>query len=238
MKKLIYFVCFGERYKNFLNKCLYSLFNKGSYDGEVIIITHFKETDFFNYEKLNVINVKTENDNITYYRNAKPKIHELVDLKNYDFVLYLDCDILINTNKINNLIKEWSLNPNKIFIQKDIISIKRNKPYCGSDVLSLEERQRHGDKAFNAGIIGASGFLFEKLCIMWNNKNKEHNYEKDDQGNLVFVIIKNFLDNIVYTNDTTITNRKNDEYRTETILHFLTKSERAFYSYFDKYIKE
>lgn len=237
MKTLIYFVCFGDRYKNMLNKCLYSLFNVGEYKGEVAIITHFDKKEFYNGDNLKILNVSTISDNITYYRNAKPKIVEFVNLEEYDQVLYLDCDILINSNRLNSLLVSWHKSKENIFIQRDITSLRRNKPYCGSEVLPVEERLKYGNYAFNAGVITANGRLFKKLCELWNGKNKEHEYQKDDQGNLVFVIVRNFIDIIKYTEDTTITNRKNDEYRTETILHFLTKSEGAMYSYFEKYIK-
>lgn len=235
-KPLVYFVCFGERYKNLLNKCLYSLFKVGGYDGDVAILSHFRKEDFFQHDKIKVLNIKTDNDNITYYRNAKPRIYEYINLLEYSYIVYLDCDILINSNRFNSLISSWSSN-DKLMIQRDIISIGRNKPYCGSEVLSCEERTKYSNYAFNAGIIAAKSEFFLELCKKWNEKNKEYNYTKDDQGNLVFTIVRNYIDKIQYTNDTTITNRKNDEKRNETILHFLTKSEGAFYSYFDKYIK-
>jgi lipopolysaccharide biosynthesis glycosyltransferase len=234
---LIYFVCFGERYKKFVNKAIYSLFNTGKYTGDVAVITHFNKEEFECNDRVNVLKIDSAINDITYFRNAKPTIINLIDITKYEYVIYLDCDILINTDKINSLILSWAAQSNNIVIQKDIMPIRKNKPYCGAEVLTQEEKVKYGNYAFNAGIIGANSTLFHALCDKWHNKNKEYNFTKDDQGNLIFVIVRNYIDIIKYTNDTTITNRKNDEKRTETILHFLTKSEQAFYSYFDKYIK-
>ena len=237
MRTLIYYVCFGEQFKKLLNMSLYSLFNVGKYDGTVVIITDFKKEDFYPSERIKIINVPDIKKETFFIRNMKSSLINYMDIRDYDFILYLDADVLINSDRLVPLMNEWG-NQKHLWIQHDIVPIKKNKPYCGSEVLTPEEKKNFGNYGFNAGIIGAKTALYSEVCSRWHILNYQHNFSKCDQGNLVAVIVRNYLDVVKYTNDTAITNRKNDEHRTETILHFLTKSEAAMYSYFDKYIKE
>jgi len=109
MKFLIYLVSFGADFRHFTQMALNSIREVGRWQHDIVVLCD-GDRDFGNLAT--VINILPDLqkryhwfDTTTGMRvsHCKPEIEYYVDLEAYDYVLYLDSDILVNGNGLVGL---------------------------------------------------------------------------------------------------------------------------------------
>lgn len=247
MKSLVYFICFGEKYKKYTAMSIWSLINIGKYSDDIVVLGDINSFDpkYNINDKVNFINIKSdlfklanvddETVVISHFQNAKALIQFYVDIKKYDFVLYLDSDVLINTNRINSMLEKYSLE-DKIVIQSDRSTIGGKRGInCGFDLFTETEIIRYGKIGLCSGVVGFPVNKFDVHFLnIWNTKNKAEHYSNSDQGNLHWVIAKFYENQFSYIEDTRV-HRSTDKSNT-TILHFFRKRLSLMDTYFEKHL--
>lgn len=113
MKKLVYTVCMGgNKYRDMLNMCLYSISKNGNFNGDIVVLSDFDNFDQ-NYN-IKIINISSSSNmewrfpKIAWH--AKSLIFDYVDKKKYAEVMYLDIDTLINGD-INKVFEQLNNYP-------------------------------------------------------------------------------------------------------------------------------
>ena len=244
---LIYYVCFGEKYKKYTAMSIWSLVNIGKYEGDIFVLGDICEFDnkygindkvtFFNIKDdiQRLMNIDEKTSVISHFQNTKALLQFYTNINDYEFVLYLDSDVLINTSKINEMINSYSKG-DKIVIQSDRSTIGGKRGInCGFNLFTEEEIKRYGHIGLCSGVVG---FPVKKFGVnflnLWNSKNKELGYSNSDQGNLHWVIAKFYEKDFKYIEDTKV-HRSIDKSDT-TILHFFRKRLSNMDVYFEKHL--
>lgn len=121
--------------------------------------------------------------------------HKIIDFDNYDFILYLDSDILVNYKKLQALMGFWSACGEVQCSDNEGWTVGKNVKSTGSEILTLEEKKKWSNQGFCAGIIGFPGGEFGKtFCDKWWEINKKYNFSLDDQGNLTALLLREYQD--------------------------------------------
>ena len=139
--------------------------------------------------------------------NLKPQIQFYVDLRRYDYLLYLDLDVLANNDRLEALVQS-KCRRGVISVQQDIIPISAGKTFTGRDTLSPEEKRRWADEAICAGMVGlpthAAGLA---LLRDWQAANRERKLAASDQANLIALLLRQYAGRWEYLGDTAIGRR-------------------------------
>lgn len=248
-KLLTYFVSFnGEKFYNKTSKCIETLIKKGEYSGDIIILTDidnfkidinekdYKKIKFINCKNIVVKNIEyTKNiHDIKYYRNIKGYISKLIDLYQYDAILYLDSDVL--TNKNVDIIFDKVITENKILIQKDVANVDKNKPVgttTGGLVLNNEQIEYLHGNGFCTGVLCIPKMYFE-IFKLWHEKNIIENMQKSDQGNFHWVIAElKLLKYIEYVPANPFGNLTEEQFDKKVFLHYWTEENKKFQSRYE-----
>lgn len=150
--------------------------------------------------------------------NMKPEIQYYVDLSQYDYALYLDMDILANTDRLEAMV-ESKRQTGMISVQKDIIPVRADRPFTGRFTLTPEEKVRWADVAVCAGMVGVpiteTGM---SLLKDWQAMNRKARFYQSDQAKLIALLVRQYSGKWDYLGDTVVA-RKVDRYP-QTLLHF------------------
>lgn len=148
----------------------------------------------------------------------KPWIVDYVDPRHFDFLLYLDADVLA-TAPLEPLLA-GPLEREAIAVQRDCLTVGGNHRCSGRETLTDEEKRRHADAAICAGIVGvpttATGL---GLLNDWRELTKRHKYPPPpwDQSYLIQLLLRRYLGRWEYLADTAI--GRTLEHR-EALIHF------------------
>ena len=197
IRTLVYYVSFGDKFREMTLQSIDTLITVGGYTGDIVVLT---DTDSFKCPAdVRIINCATlveqrvpfiaEKHSFRYYSNIKGFITDTVDIGEYDVVLYLDSDVLIN-RCINETLKRC-FEESVIITQEDSTKVcgDSTKATNGGDVLDQEGlRYLHG-RGFCAGVVLVPGRFFNVLTL-WHQKNIGENMMKCDQGNLHWVFAR------------------------------------------------
>jgi len=211
MKNLIYYLIYSEDklYQDFLISSINTLIKKGNYRGDILFIIDDHNKDF-------ILNINIPNRKYIMYLNDikilalnKFKIYQFEHINNYDNILYIDTDILINNDinpifdNLNNNIFNFSyddrsidncidkkLIENKKMINSGLFLFKKTKQnllICKKIFSSIEESERCLEQP-----IVNKYFLFNEN--KYNDNLTEFvyfNYNKDfcDDKNKIFIHI-------------------------------------------------
>ena len=204
MKKLVYYLIYGNKYIFFesLIISLKSLLINGLYNDDILIISDNKNINIYDkiinelpYIKkyLSVINI-----NMSEFIGSKALykfyIYKYNKVNNYDILMYIDTDIIIN-NDINSIF-EKSDNKFSFSMEKTTeyqLNNKNKKNCCtGFGLLTNEEKEKIDETEFiNAGL-----FMFKPTNINLNLCktifNSNYNYGCLDQPyvNKIFLLDK------------------------------------------------
>lgn len=204
MKFLIYYVCFGDYYQKMMTICsIFSLRKYTDYSGDIVVLTDdggLPEIYKSMCGDVTVINIfEKDRDYRDVVRDRfgiycmKSIAYQIIDFKKYDFILYLDSDILINYKNLNALMGFWAACNNIQCSDNEGWTVGRNVKSTGSEILTDEEKKKWAHHGFCAGIVGFPGGQFGiDFCETWWTLNKEHNFRLDDQGNLTAVLLRNY----------------------------------------------
>jgi hypothetical protein len=164
--------------------------------------------------------------------NWKPQIQFYTDLSQYDYALYLDMDVLVNTDRLEALLAS-KVARNKICVQKDVIPISADRFFTGRDTLTAEEKAKWGEHSMCAGIIGfPTTEVGLRFARHWFETNQEGKFRKNDQSNLIALLLRHYPNDWEYLGDTVIA-RRLGRYE-ETLLHFSAGRHALMRDYYGK----
>jgi hypothetical protein len=121
MKRLVYTICMGsDKYVDMLNMCLYSLVKNGKFEDDIVVLCDFDTFDNrykLKNKNLKFINIKADIEKISIWGMpkiawyAKTTIFNYVNRNDYNEIMYLDIDTIINRsiNPIFDQLKEYPI---------------------------------------------------------------------------------------------------------------------------------
>ncbi len=214
-----------------------SILDWTNFNGDIIVLT---DQDFLTSDlkmltnKVRIINIFTKfpelqgkiNDKFNIFC-TKPLISQVVDITEYGYILYLDADVLVKYQHFNELLSFWG-SCGKIQISHNgKWNVSRNIPNTGADVLTDEEKIKHANFGVCAGVVGFPGnSLGVSFCKNWWKYNLEGNLQKDDQGNLTALMIREHSNDYKYIDFINTKNTKIDN-----ISHYHTKKKCIFWDH-------
>jgi len=196
MKKcLIYFSVIGENYKKMLEMSISSLLYNG-YTDDILVLTDENKIINEKIKYVNSINELKKINSKIKAKHMKSFIHKFVNLKDYEYVIYFDSDILFYKN-ISNFYKQ--MDENVFIVQYDRFNdITKNTITSGTEFLNQETRNKY-KLNINSGMVGQK--QNKNICIykLWNDEmiNKNFNFNSD-QGALYSTVINNDLYDDIY----------------------------------------
>jgi hypothetical protein len=167
--------------------------------------------------------------------NSKPLIQFYRDLRTYDYALYMDLDVLVNTNRLEALL-ESKARRGRIAVQRDIVPIAADRFFTGGRILTPEEKRRWADHAICAGIVGVPiNEVGLRLLRDWHEMNRAGALRSSDQANLIALLLRHYDGVWEYMGDTVIA-RKATAYD-ETLLHFSNHMHELLRDYDDAVLR-
>jgi hypothetical protein len=225
MRFLIYLVSFGSGFRHFTQMALNSIREVGQWPHDIVVLS---DTDApFGGSGATVINIQP--DLLRRYPwfgrtarlrlgHCKPEIEHYVDLDRYDYVLYLDSDILVTTNRLVALV-ETLCRESHFGVQRDNVSVMSGASFAGGSVLTPEERAMWGHYQINSGVVGFPvSSRSRRILRDWRRMNAAAHFKSRDQGNLIAVLLRKNLGQWAYIQDATF-GRRLRRYE-QTLVHF------------------
>lgn len=201
-KVLAWYICFGQKYAELLKMSIESLICHG-FNGDIVVLTDDKLVIDIDYPKLLKINIKeyiSENYGVDDVGSCPEKcwavksfINEVVDISKYDYLLYVDSDVMCNNNYYD--IIQNCLSKKDIVVQCDV-TLSRKRGYNWYGLADHAERSEMDDISIGAGLIIlrvndiTKNFLKEWRTILLKNM-----LATDDQNALSTVIHRKFYKN-------------------------------------------
>lgn len=233
---LIYTLAFGQHlFKVMAQFCTLSIVEWTNFGGDIIVLT---DSDVLTSDlnlmtnRVQIINIF---DKFPELKNKikdrfnifcmKPLISQIINIKDYGYILYVDGDVLINYKNLNELMGFWASCGQIQISGNGRWNVDRNVCNTGSDVLTPEEKIKHSNFGVCAGVVGFPGNeLGESFCNDWWEYNKVKDFSLDDQGNLTALIIRKYWNKFKYI-DFINTNK----WKCQNITHYHTKKKDGFW---------
>jgi len=227
---LVWGLCFGRDCRALAPLWLNALFRIGRWRHDVVLLGD-RRIESLSHPRLTPINVVPDVERrygIPAKRwtratcmNLKPQIQFHVDLAAYDYALFMDLDVLVNTDRLEPLLLSKAAR-GRICAQRDEAPISADREWTGARVLTQEEKRRWGHHAVCAGIVGfptdTEGLAFIRD---WHRVNHAQGFDGDDQANLIGLLLRTYGDRWEYLGDTAVAGRAGMPARyEETLLHF------------------
>jgi hypothetical protein len=234
---LIFLICIGEAFRRFAAMAVTSIREVGKWPYDIVLLSD-SEGPLAGCPDVTVMDMfsaaKRRYPWLTLHRHAlhhlKTEIEYHVDLTRYDYVLYLDCDVLVNSDRLTDLVATFC-REQAIVVQQDNIPVASGFGFAGGLILSKTERRQWGAFAINAGIFGLPmNPLGRRLLRDWRQLNVDQQFTKRDQGNLVALLLRKYYGLWGYIGDTTF-GRRLERYP-ETFVHFTTHKDQLMEPYY------
>lgn len=180
-----------------------------NYTGEIVVLTDkfgLPQPGGIKIEGVYEINVFKAFGHLEFLTKSKfgiycikSMIHKFIDVSSYSFILYLDSDVLVTRQNLNQLLSFWASCGTIQCADNEGWTVKKNVPSTGSEILTDEEKDKYHSYGFCAGVVGVPGgqFAFD-FFERWWTINATGKFELDDQGNLTALILRNYLDKFEY----------------------------------------
>jgi hypothetical protein len=224
MRFLIYLISFGAGFRQFTQMALNSIREVGQWQHDIIVLSD-SDTPFGNGAA--TINIQPDLERrYPWYATTtgmrvshfKPEIEYYVDLDQYDYVLYLDSDILVNRAGLGDLVASLS-RQSRFVVQRDAVLVASGASFAGGWVLTPEERAMWGHYQINSGIVGFPvNARSRRILRDWRRMNAAAHFKSRDQGNLIGLLLRKYLGQWAYLEDATF-GRRVQRYD-QTLVHF------------------
>jgi hypothetical protein len=185
-----------EKYIDMFFLLLESIFKYGNFGNNIHILVYtsssfmeiIKKNNLFNNEKI-IFEINDSYNNIDKACKARLDVFDLLSIKNYNKILYLDTDIIIkdDINKVFDVCEE------DIFYVLEEGSIDCNKDFWGKSLFGNKITHYRDKSAFTSGILLFNNcekikylFLKIKKLIL----KKPNNYSCYDQPYIVYIAFK------------------------------------------------
>lgn len=241
MKLLIYLVSFGADFRHFTQMALNSIRETGRWRQDIVVLCD-ADRDFGN--RATVINILPDlQKRYPWYAtttgmrvsHCKPEIEYYVDLAAYDYVLYLDSDILVNGDGLAGLV-ESLCRDSRLVVQRDAVSVASGQSFAGGWVLTPEERAKWGHYQINSGIVGFPVTSRSRRILRdWRRMNVAARFKSRDQGNLIAVLLRKYFGQWGYIEGATF-GRRVKRYD-EMFVHFTGPGHPNMASYYERILR-
>jgi hypothetical protein len=234
---LIYLICFGEAFRRYAAMPITSIRKIGGWRHDIVLLSD-SEAPLAGCPDVTVIDMLSAAKRRYPWLMARPyalhhlktKIEYHVELSNYDYVLYVDGDVLVNNDRLPALVAAFC-REQAIVVQQDNIPVGSGLRLAGGQILSQAEQQRWRAFAINAGIVGFPATpIGRRLLRDWRRLNVDQEFKKRDQGNLIALLLRKYYGQWGYIGDTTF-GRALNRYP-ETFIHFTTHKEQLMEAYY------
>jgi len=242
MRFLIYVLSFGETYYDYARMTVSSILEIGEWPHDIVVLG---DTDRpFPGRATTVVNMRS--DLVARYpwlaprplglwiSHVKAEVEYYVDLRRYDYVLYLDSDVLVNSNRLPGIVDAlWR--EGIIGVMQDVPAqhVARGYPTAGGRILGEQERQRWGCYRINAGILGfPTSALGRRFLRDWRRMNVAYRYASNDQANLIALLLRTYYGRWGYVDDA-IHGREVRRYP-QTFLHITRNKDALIRPYYEQ----
>ncbi len=234
---LIYLFCFGEKFRRFATMAVKSAREIGGWSHDIVLLSD-SAAPLAGCEDVMVIDMRaavmerypwaTLRGNSLHH--LKTEVDHHVDLARYDYVLYLDCDVLVTTRRLSDLVPALCRDC-AIVVQQDIIAVVSGTGFAGGKILTKEEQRRWGEYAINAGVVGfPTTPMGRRLLRDWRQLGVDQHFNSRDQGNLVSLLLRKYHGQWGYITDAVI-GRDLRPYE-QTFVHFTNRKETLMEAYY------
>jgi hypothetical protein len=236
---LIYLVCVGEAYRRYAAMAIAAIRTIGRWTQDIVLLSD-SETPLRGVPDVRVIDILSGakrrypwlEDGRRAVIHLKAEVEHHVDLAAYDYVLYLDCDVLVTTDRLPQLVTAWR-REDVVVVQQDIIPIASGMRFAGGRILTPDERRKWGAFAINSGIVGIPTTpLGRRVLRDWRAGNIRQRFKFSDQGVLLSVLLRKYYGQWGYVTDAVI-GREVTPYP-ETFVHFTAMKEALMDDYYTK----
>ena len=240
-RSLIYLVSLGDTFRRYAIMAIRSIREIGGWTGDIVLLADSAAPlpgceDVVVIDFLDAIRARYPWATLRgrQISHLKPEIEHHVDLSRYDYVLYLDCDILINSARLSDLVATLRREA-AIVVQQDIIPVASGRGFAGGHILTLEEQQRWGAFAINAGLFGfPTTPMGRRLLRDWRKLNVDQKFKSRDQGNLISLLLRKYYGQWGYVGDSAFP--REHRRHEETFLHFTTHKEALMEAYYREFL--
>jgi len=234
---LIYLVCVGEAFRRYTAMAVTSISKVGAWRQDVVVLSdskaplagcpHVTVIDMFSAATERYPWLAIGKHTVPHF---KTELEYHVDLAAYDYVLYLDSDLLVTNDRLPNLVSAFH-REQAIVVQKDIIPVRSGARFAGGLVLAPSEQQQWGAFAINAGIVGfPTTPMGRRLFRDWRQLNQESKFRLSDQGNLISLLLRKYRGQWGYVSDAAFGRLLNPY--PQTFVHFTTKKAALMEAYY------
>ena len=234
---LIYLICIGEPFRRFAAMAITSIREIGQWPYDIILLSDSEKplagcpdvavVDMFSAAQRRYPWLRLKRHTLPH---LKTEVEYHVDLTRYDYVLYVDCDVLVNSGRITDLVATFC-REQAIVVQQDIIPVASGRPFAGGSILTAAEQRRWGAFAINAGIFGLPmNPIGRRLLRDWRQLNVKQRFKRRDQGNLISLLLRKYYGLWGYIGDTTF-GRELERYP-ETFVHFTAYKDQLMEAYY------
>jgi len=240
-RSLIYLVSLGDKFRRYAIMAIRSIREIGGWTGDIVLLTDSaaplpgcKDVTVIDFVAATRARYPWATLQGRQIPHLKAEIEHHVDLSRYEYVLYLDCDILINSDRLSDLVATLRREA-AIVVQQDIIPVASGTGFAGGKVLSPEERERWGAYAINAGLFGfPTTPMGRRLLRDWRKLNVDKAFKLWDQGNLISLLLRKYQGQWGYVGDSAFP-REHRRHQ-ETFLHFTTQKDALMEPYYRDFL--
>jgi hypothetical protein len=208
---LIYLLCIGEAFRRYAAMAITSIRRIGGWRQEIVLMSDAGQP-LLGCPDVTVIDIVTgAKARYPWLTLRSPALHHLkteleyhVDLSRYDYVLYVDSDVLVNSSRLTDIVGALS-REQAIVVQQDRIAVSSGLGFAGGKLLSKAEQERWGDFAVNAGVVGFPMTpIGRRLLRDWRQLNVDQQFRSRDQGNLTTVLLRKYYGQWGYLTEATM----------------------------------
>jgi hypothetical protein len=234
---LIYLICIGEAFRRYAAMAIASIRKVGAWRHDVVLLSD-SEKPLDGCQDVTVIDIfsaaRARYPWLAMKRHTVPHLKtELeyhVDLAAYDYVLYLDSDLLVTNGRLPELVSAFQ-REQAIVVQHDIIPVASGRRFAGGRILTQAEQRQWGSFAINAGIVGfPTTPMGRRLFRDWRQLNQDMEFKSTDQANLISLLLRKYHGQWGYVADAAF-GRELRPYP-QTFLHFTTHKDALMEAYY------
>ena len=210
-KYLIYLVCIGVAFRRYATMAIKSIREIGGWRHDIVLLSDSEAPlpgcenviviDMLRAARLRYPWLKMKRYTFSHF---KPELEYHVDLSRYDYILYLDCDVLVTSDRLTEIVAGLS-RESAIAIQQDGFAVSSGRGFAGGHLLTVAERRTWGHHAINAGVVGIPMSLMgRRLLRDWRQLNVDQQFRSRDQGNLISLLLRKYRGQWGYIADATM----------------------------------
>jgi hypothetical protein len=234
---LIYSMAFGQEFRRYATMLVRSIREIGRWPHDIVLLSDSPKP-LPECEDITVVDI-AESLAVRYpglrlgaraLRQMKGQLEYHVDLSRYDYVLYLDSDVLVTNDRLRDLVPQLC-REQAIVVLQDIIAVETRAPVTGAQILTIEEQDLWSAYAINAGVVGLPMTpMGRRLLRDWRALNVAQRFKLRDQGNLISLLLRKYYGQWGFLSDAVI-GRELTPYW-QTFVHFTTRKETLMEAYY------